>query len=183
MIDSHGVIVIWLENPRAADFGAAGSRPGPDRRKRKDLHDGHGTGAELGLKRQLDPITFRVLGGAFEAVAQEMASVQIRMSISGIIRESEDIGAGIFDLTGREICESDTSPMHIGSLPWYIRGIRQTSGDDWSDGDVVLHNHPYKGASHSPDAAIIMPIFFEGEAVAFAAVTAHMLDVGGASPG
>ena len=33
-----------------------------------------------------------------------------------------------------------------------------------SDGDVVLHNHPYKGASHSPDAAIIMPIFFEGEA-------------------
>ncbi len=141
------------------------------------------TGAELGLKRQLDPITFRVLGGAFEAVAQEMASVQIRMSISGIIRESEDMGAGIFDLTGREICESDTSPMHIGSLPWYIRGIRQTWGDDWSDGDVVLHNHPYKGASHSPDAAIIMPIFFEGEAVAFAGVTGHMLDLGGAAPG
>lgn len=134
-------------------------------------------------KRLLDPITFRVIGGAFEAIAQEMASVQIRMSLSGIIRESEDMGAGIFHLDGREICESDTSPMHIGSLPWYIRGIRRTWGDDWSDGDIVLHNHPYKGASHSPDAAIIMPIFFEGEAVAFAAVTGHMLDLGGAAPG
>ena len=164
---------------------ARGPDRGPDRDERRgeDLMTDTATGAELGLKRQLDPITFRVLGGAFEAVAQEMASVQIRMSISGIIRESEDMGAGIFDLTGREICESDTSPMHIGSLPWYIRGIRQTWGDDWSDGDVVLHNHPYKGASHSPDAAIIMPIFFEGEAVAFAGVTGHMLDLGGAAPG
>jgi N-methylhydantoinase B len=73
--------------------------------------------------------------------------------------------------------------MHIGSLPWYIRGIRETWGDDWTDGDVVLHNHPYKGASHSPDAAIVMPIFFEGEQVAFAGVTGHMLDLGGAAPG
>lgn len=136
-----------------------------------------------GRKRDVDPITFRVLGGAFEAIAQQMASVQIRMSISGIIRESEDMGAGIFDLHGREICESDTSPMHIGSLPWYIRGIRETWGDDYSEGDIILHNHPYKGASHSPDAAIIMPILHEGEPVAFAAVTGHMLDLGGAAPG
>ena len=133
--------------------------------------------------RERDPVTFQVLGGAFDAIAQEMAAVQIRMSYSGIIRESEDMGAGIFDRTGREICESHTSPMHIGSLPWYIRGVRQTWEDDFQEGDVVLHNHPYKGASHSPDAAIMMPIFWEGELIAFSAVTGHMLDLGGAAPG
>ena len=134
-------------------------------------------------KAAIDPVTFRVIGGAFDAIAQEMAAVQIRMSYSGIIRESEDMGAGIFDRTGREICESHTSPMHIGSIPWYIRGVRQTWDDDFAEGDVVLHNHPYKGASHSPDAAIIMPIFHEGDLVAFSGVTGHMLDLGGAAPG
>ena len=56
---------------------------------------------------EVDPITLRVLGGAFHAVAKEMAGVLFRMSYSSIIRESEDLGAGIFDAEGRELCESD----------------------------------------------------------------------------
>ena len=39
----------------------------------------------------------RVIGGAFAAIAKEMAGVLYRMSYSSIIRESEDLGAGIFD--------------------------------------------------------------------------------------
>ena len=52
------------------------------------------------------------------------------MSYSSIIRESEDLGAGIFDSEGRELCESDSTPMHIGSLPWYIRGFMHTLGGE-----------------------------------------------------
>ena len=29
---------------------------------------------------------------------------------------------------GRELCESDSTPMHIGSLPWYIRGFLHRLG-------------------------------------------------------
>ena len=83
------------------------SLPAPRQRKRVDV----------------DPITLRVLGGAFDAIAQEMAGVLFRMSYSSIIRESEDLGAGLFDADGRELCESESTPMHIGSLPWYIRGF------------------------------------------------------------
>ena len=57
---------------------------------------------------EVDPITLRVLGGAFHAIAKEMAGVLFRMSYSSIIRESEDLGAGIFDAQGRELCESDS---------------------------------------------------------------------------
>src|SRR3954466_1548265 len=132
---------------------------------------------------EVDPITLRVLGGAFHAIAKEMAGVLFRMSYSSIIRESEDLGAGIFDVQGRELCESDSTPMHIGSLPWYIRGFMHTLSGEVDDGDVIVHNHPYLGASHTPDIAVAVPIFHEGEHLGFAAVTAHVLDVGGSFPG
>ena len=132
---------------------------------------------------EVDPITLRVLGGAFHAIAKEMAGVLFRMSYSSIIRESEDLGAGIFDAEGRELCESDSTPMHIGSLPWYIRGFLWRLEDEIEEGDVIVHNHPYLGASHSPDVAVAVPIFHDGELLGFAAVTAHVLDVGGSFPG
>ena len=151
---------------QAADSGL-GSQPGPPSRPRVPV----------------DPITLRVLGGAFVATAKEMASTLLRMSYSSIIRESEDLGCGLFDVDGREICESETTPMHIGSLPWYIRGFLRRLEGRIAPGDVIIHNHPYHGASHSPDVAIAVPIFVGEEHVGFAAATAHLADVGGAYPG
>jgi N-methylhydantoinase B/oxoprolinase/acetone carboxylase alpha subunit len=144
---------------------------------------GRSPGPPARARVAVDPITLRVLGGAFHAIAKEMAGVLFRMSYSSIIRESEDLGAGLFDAQGRELCESDSTPMHIGSLPWYIRGFLDRLDGDIEDGDVIVHNHPYLGASHSPDVAVAVPIFHEGELLGFAAVTAHVLDVGGSFPG
>lgn len=132
---------------------------------------------------QVDRVTLRVLGGAFNAVAKEMAQVLYRMSNSSIIRESEDIGCGIFDVEGRELCESETSPMHIGSLPFYIRGFMKKLAGDIHEGDVIVHNHPYFGASHTPDLGVAVPIFHEGVHLGFAAATAHLIDNGAAAPG
>ena len=74
--------------------------------------------------------------------------------------------------------------MHIGSLPWYIRGfLQRIKKEDLKEGDVIIHNHPYLGASHTPDIAVAVPILWEGELIGFAAVTAHVLDVGGSYPG
>jgi N-methylhydantoinase B/oxoprolinase/acetone carboxylase alpha subunit len=131
----------------------------------------------------VDPVTLRVLGGAFHAIAREMAGVLFRMSYSSIIRESEDLGAGLFDPQGRELCESDSTPMHIGSLPWYIRGFLPRLEGEIGEGDVIVHNHPYLGASHTPDIAVAVPMILDGELLGFAAVTAHVLDVGGSFPG
>lgn len=131
----------------------------------------------------IDKVTLRVLGGAFDAVAKEMAQTLYRMSNSSIIRESEDIGCGIFDAIGQELCESETSPMHIGSLPFYIRGFMRKLEGKIEDGDVIIHNHPYHGASHTPDLAVAVPIFDEGVLIGFSAATAHLVDTGAAAPG
>ena len=61
-----------------------------------------------------------------------------RMSYSSIIRESQDLGAGLFDRDYNTLCESDSTPMHIGSLPGYLRGIEKTVPlDAWKPGDCV----------------------------------------------
>jgi N-methylhydantoinase B len=132
---------------------------------------------------ELDAITLSVLGGAFKAIAAQMAQVLYRMSYSSIIRESEDLGCGIFFPDGAELCESDTTPMHVGSIPGYVQGIISVVGDDVHDGDVFLHNDPYLGASHTPDVCVAIPIYHEGRLCAWSCANGHLADVGGMSPG
>ncbi len=136
------------------------------------------------MTKEVDPITLQVIGGALHSIAEQMGNVLYRMSYSPIIRESQDLGAGLFDREYNTLCESDSTPMHIGSLPGYLRGIEKTIPlDAWKPGDCVIHNHPYLGASHSPDIGIIMPVFHQGKLVGFSANTAHHVDIGAATPG
>jgi N-methylhydantoinase B len=132
---------------------------------------------------KVDPITLQVVGGALHTIAKEMGHVLYRMSYSSIIRESEDLGAGLFDKNFSTLCESDSTPMHIGSIPAYLRGIDETLHGDWEPDDVIIHNHPYYGASHSPDIAIVVPVFYNDELVGFSGNTAHHVDIGAATPG
>ena len=87
-----------------------------------------------------------------------------RMAYSPAAQQVEDLGGGLFTADGREICESDTTPMHIGSIPAYIRGFMRRLEGNVSPGDVIIHNNPYHGASHSPDLCVAIPIFWEGRA-------------------
>ncbi|MGI9386769.1 MAG: hydantoinase B/oxoprolinase family protein [Methyloligellaceae bacterium] len=132
---------------------------------------------------EVDPVLLQVIGGAMKTAASEMAQLLFRMAYSSIMRESQDIGAGLLDRFGRQLCESDSTPMHCGSLPAYVKGIEKKLNGTYRPGDVVLHNHPYFGASHAPDYGILIPIFFADVHVGFAGCTGHMVDIGGAHPG
>lgn len=129
------------------------------------------------------PILMRVIGGALNSAAKEMASVLFRMAYSSIIRESEDLGAGLFDKEGNVLAESDSTPMFMGSMPKIVKGVISVLGDDIHDGDVILHNDPYLGTTHSPDVAVIQPIFHDGELVGFAGASGQLIDNGGAFSG
>lgn len=131
----------------------------------------------------VDPVSLQVIGGAMSAVASEMAELLFRMAYSSIMRESRDIGAGILDFSGRQICESDSTPMHCGSLPAYVRGVDRKHAGTYRAGDIFLHNNPYEGASHAPDYCILIPIIYDGRHIGFAGCTGHMVDIGAANPG
>jgi N-methylhydantoinase B/oxoprolinase/acetone carboxylase alpha subunit len=131
----------------------------------------------------VDPVSLQVLGGAFKTVAQEMGMVLYRMSYSSIIRESEDLGAGIVDTIGRQLCESESTPMHVGSIGGYVKGFLTRLQGNIDDGDVIVHNHPFYGASHSPDMHIAIPIFYQGKLISYSCVQAHLLDNGSHTSG
>src|SRR6266849_4688420 len=136
---------------------------------------------------RIDPITTSVIQGALENIAVEMGYKLMRMSYSSIIRESEDFGAALVDAEGRGLAESaQSTPLQSGPIPGYVRGVQRIlaeRGDAIRPGDVIMHNDAYSGASHGPDVAFIVPVFVGPRLVAFAATTAHHLDIGALSPG
>lgn len=135
----------------------------------------------------IDPVTCSVIHGALETITVEMGHKLMRMAHSSIIRESEDFGAAIVDAHGNGLAESPQStPLQSGPIPGYIRGIHKimaARGESVGPGDVIMHNDPYTGGSHGPDVAFIVPVFVDGELVAYSATTAHHLDIGALSPG
>ena len=135
----------------------------------------------------IDPITAAVIGGSLRSIADEMGYRLARMSYSSIIRESEDFGCALCDDEGRQLCEATQStPLQSGPIGGYLAGIArrfEEVGDEWREGDVVVHNHPYYGASHQPDVGFCVPVFAAGELVGFSVTTAHHLDLGALTPG
>src|SRR5262249_60710438 len=91
----------------------------------------------------IDRVTLRVIGGAFNTIAREMAQMLYRMSNSSIIRESEDLGCGLYDPLGNEFCESQSSPLHIGSLPPHIRGFHRHRPGHLSHDGHLSPKHPH----------------------------------------
>ena len=135
----------------------------------------------------IDPITAAVIGGGLRSIAVEMGYRLARMAYSSIIRESEDFGCAICDHEGRQLCEAtESTPLQSGPIGGYLAGIARRFaevGDEWRPGDVVVHNHPYYGASHQPDVAFAVPVFVDGELAGFSVTTAHHLDLGALTPG
>ncbi|MDN6412294.1 MAG: hydantoinase B/oxoprolinase family protein, partial [Yaniella sp.] len=81
------------------------------------------------------------------------------------------------------LAESDSTPMFMGSMPKIVKGVISVLGDDIHEGDIILHNDPYLGATHSPDVAIIKPIFHDGQLVGFSGASGQLIDNGGAYSG
>ncbi len=135
---------------------------------------------------EIDPVKQRVIAGSLVNICDEMGHKLTRMSYSSIIRESEDFGCALLDEQGRQLCETDSTPLQMGPIPAYVRGVIdlfEERNEVFEPGDVILHNDPYYGASHAPDFATIVPVFYENELTAFSVTTAHHLDVGADKPG
>jgi N-methylhydantoinase B len=143
--------------------------------------------AIAGIDVAIDHVTASVIQGALENIAVEMGYKLMRMSYSSIIRESEDFGAALVDAQGRGLAESaQSTPLQSGPIPGYVRGVLrllEARGETLAPGDVIMHNDAYTGASHGPDVAFIVPVFYDGQLIAFACTTAHHLDIGALSPG
>lgn len=129
----------------------------------------------------LDPIVLELIHSKVTSIVGEMRVVLFHSGYSTVLRESEDGSAGLLDSQLRTVAVSKKLPLHFGSfsaiaehLPQYYRP------EEIQEGDVILFNHPYAGnVTHLSDTVILMPVFVNGELVAYTASLAHKADLGG----
>ena len=134
---------------------------------------------------QADVITQEVIRARLDGIVREMQAAVLRTGFSTIIRESHDFSAGITDREGNVVGQYSPLPPHLGAYPECVKGVLQFySYDEMEDGDCFLINHPYySGCPHPNDMVVVLPVFHEGNVVAFCASMGHKSDIGGQSPG
>ena len=72
----------------------------------------------------------------------------------------------------------------IGGMPLLIKTISQeVHFASLREGDVMLHNDPYRGGLHCPEHTFFKPFFADGELLGFAVCIGHIAEIGGMVPG
>ena len=135
---------------------------------------------------QYDPITIEIIQSSLQAAADEMFAALRHTAMSAIIYEVLDMGTGITDRHGELAGSGAGIPGFVGVLDKTVKFIlgKFNKPGDIEQGDIFITNDPYSGGvTHLNDVVLVMPIFVEGEIVAWTANIAHWNDVGGMVPG
>src|SRR5438067_2231233 len=126
----------------------------------------------------VDPVTVEIIRNGLLAVTEEMKTNLTRTAYNLIIYEALDFTVGLFTTSG------DTVSIGLG-LPMFIRGMSETVKakikhyglDRIKPGDILVTNDAYTTGSHLNHFTFTMPVFHNGELVAFTCCMAHWLDV------
>ncbi|HTE03855.1 MAG TPA: hydantoinase B/oxoprolinase family protein, partial [bacterium] len=132
----------------------------------------------------VDPFTLEIIKNALVAIGDEMFVALQRTSMSTIIYEVLDYATGLTDARGQLITQGNGVTLFLGTLSHAVSYTLEKFGADLRPGDIIVTNDPYTGGgTHLSDVSLVMPIFYDGEIVAFAANKAHWTEVGGKDPG
>jgi N-methylhydantoinase B len=130
-----------------------------------------------------DPITLEIIQSALQAASDEMFAAFRKTAMSAIIYEVLDMGTGITDGEGNLASSGAGIPAFVGVLDKAVKRVIELN-DEVRPGDIFATNDPYfGGVTHLNDVVLAMPVFAEGELVAWTANIAHWNDVGGMVPG
>src|SRR5215471_17154707 len=132
----------------------------------------------------VDPITTEVVRHGLISAAEQMKRALIRTAFNPIIYEVLDFAVAIYDRQVRLLSQALGMQHFMGRLSFGIEAsVAAIGGEEKLEaGDILFYNVPYLSGAHANDAAVLMPVFVEGELVGYTAITAHWLDVGGKDP-
>jgi len=135
------------------------------------------------LEATTDRITLEIIQSSLQAASDEMFAAFRKTAMSAIIYEVLDMGTGITDGEGNLASSGAGIPAFVGVLDKAVKRIIELN-DDIRPGDIFATNDPYfGGVTHLNDVVLAMPVFADGELIAWTANIAHWNDVGGMVPG
>ncbi|TQM64043.1 hydantoinase B/oxoprolinase family protein [Humibacillus xanthopallidus] len=127
----------------------------------------------------VDPILVEIVEGTLASVEMEVETAIARTSRSPMIRDAHDFRAGIHDRQLRKLTGRSYSAL-VHPV------VRDFPLAEMEEGDVYFHNDVYEsegGIGHLPDLCVTVPVFADGEVVAFVQAFGHHDDIGGGVPG
>ena len=130
---------------------------------------------------EADPVGLEIMWSRMINIAEECWQTVIRTAFSLIIGEAQDFACEILDARGRQIVHSPRAmPVFNLTLPIAVNAmIERYPPETLAPGDVLVTNDPWLCAGHLFDIAIAVPVFRDGNVVAFCGVVGHVTDIGG----
>ncbi len=131
-------------------------------------------------RASVDAFTAEVIRSTVVAITDEMKTNLMRTAYNMIIYEAEDFTVGLFDADGNTISIGLGLPMFIRGLSDSIKAKLAFWGkENIHPGDILLTNDPQVMGSHLNHMIFTLPIFHDGELIAFSSSMGHWQDVGG----
>jgi len=130
----------------------------------------------------LDPVRLGLIWRRLDGIVDQVAETFVRAAFSVVVRDNYDMAFSLFDERGRQLTQSKRSiPSFMGTLPRTLEAVLSAYPiEDLAPGDTIITNDSWIGTGHLNDISMIHPLFRAGRLVAFAASTAHTVDIGGA---
>ncbi|KAK1131870.1 hypothetical protein K0M31_016018 [Melipona bicolor] len=144
-----------------------------------------GQGLRSKVTSDLDTIQLSIFSHRFMSIAEQMGRILQRTSISTNIKERLDFSCAVFGPDGGLVSNAPHIPVHLGAMQETVQYQMKIFKGEFSEGDVILANHPSAGGSHLPDLTVITPVFYKDveKPVFFVASRGHHADIGGITPG
>jgi N-methylhydantoinase B len=127
----------------------------------------------------VDPIVLQIVEGTLHSIEAEVEAAIERTARSPMIRDQHDYRAGIHD----NRCRKLTGRSYSAMVQPVVRDFPLSA---MRDGDVFYHNDVYLSEGsigHLPDLTTTVPVFHQGQVVAFVQAFGHHDDIGGMVPG
>ena len=132
----------------------------------------------------MDMINMNIIESAMIAIAKEMGINVQKTAYSTIFSEAEDFTCALANREGELIAVADFCPSQIGGVPLLVRSmLKEIPLSEIDEGDIIVHNDPYRGGLHTPEHTVFKPIFIDGDIAAFSVCVGHFVEVGGMAPG
>jgi N-methylhydantoinase B len=134
---------------------------------------------------RLDPVDFEILRHRLWAINDEAATTIKLVSGSPVATEASDMNTALMTADGEVFVVGAYSLAKATTMAAVTADVLENYSESpgIADGDAFVCNDPYVGAQHQNDTALVMPVFIDGELVAWCGAELHLVDVGGPTAG
>jgi N-methylhydantoinase B len=132
----------------------------------------------------IDPVTFEIIRHRLWAINDDQARMAARLASTPIVYDGYDFNAALVTADGRGLVTGVYIMQHGSTLDDFVRRlIADWPREELRPGDMFYSNDPWWGPLHHNDGVLAMPIFYQGEIVAWSGLVMHDNDVGSPVPG